>query len=125
MENSLDINLVNINIDETIKNYCKNFVVNESSKKKTFEDKIFYDNKIEEIKNKIFFHQKKKKNEFNYHIIEYEKDSTNSYQLDFIYASLIFRAENFNIDKQDKSKIKILAEKIIPSLITSNSVVAC
>lgn len=58
MENSLDINLVNINIDETIKNYCKNFVVNESSKKKTFEDKIFYDNKIEEIKNKIFLHHK-------------------------------------------------------------------
>ena len=58
MENSLDINLVNINIDETIKNYCKNFVVNESSKKKTFEDKIFYDNKIEEIKNKIILHHK-------------------------------------------------------------------
>ena len=125
LANCLDINLVNVNIDESIKNYCKNFVVNEFPKKKTFEDKIYYDNKIQEMKDKILLYNKNtKKSEINYHIIEYEKDSTDPFQLDFIYSSSILRAENFNIDKQDKFKIKILAGKIMPSLITSSSAIS-
>ena len=81
--------------------------MNEFSKNKTFEDKIYYDNKIQEMKDKILLYNKNtKKNEINYRIIEYEKDSTAPFLLDFIYSGSILRAENFNIDKQDKFKIK-------------------
>ena len=122
----LDINISNIQIDETIKNHCQNLLLKDYIPKK-YEDKVFYDKKIEEIKTKIvsYLSSEKKKNiKINYNVINYEKDSNDIKQLDFIYNSSILRAENFNIEKESKLKIKIMADEIMPSIITSTSCIA-
>lgn len=54
----------------------------------------------------------------NFKILNYEKDPKDTNQLDFIFSS---SNDNFNIEKIDKFKAKILAGKIIPSIITSTS----
>ena len=124
LANCLDIDLSNIKIDETIKNNCKNLKIKEFTPKK-YEDTEFYEKKIEEIKIKIkSYFQSEKKNKINFNIINYEKDSKDEKQLDFVYSSSILRADNFNIEKENKFNIKIMAGDIMPSVITSTSCIA-
>ena len=124
LANCLDIDISNKNIDEKIKNYCKNLKIKEFSPKK-YEDTEFYDKKIKEIKEKIkSYFLKEKKNKINFNIIKYEKDSKDTKQFDFVYNSSILRADNFNIEKENKFNIKIMAGEIMPSVITSTTCIA-
>ena len=125
LSNCLDINIANININEYIMKNFKNFII-KNSKKKELKDKFYYKEKIQEIHDKIldYFLNKKINMEINYKLLNYEKDSKDSNQLDFIFSSSLLRAENFDIEKIDKFKVKILAGKIIPSLITTTSSIA-
>ena len=71
----LDINISKIQINDKIKSYCKNSKIKES-KPKIFEDKLYYDKKIEELKKKIkTYFAEAKVNKINFKIINYEKDS--------------------------------------------------
>ena len=124
LANCLDIDISNIKIDETIKNYCKNLKIKEFSPK-NYEDTEFYNKKIEEIKQKIdSYFLNEKINKINFNSINYEKDTKDVKQLDFIYSSSILRAENFNIEKENKFNVKIMAGDIVPSVITSTSCIA-
>jgi len=63
LANCSDIDISNKNIDEKIKNYCKNLKIKEYSPKK-YEDTEFYYKKIKETKEKIksyFLKEKKNK----------------------------------------------------------------
>lgn len=65
-----------------------------------------------------------KKIKINFKTVNYEKDSQDTKQLNFIYSSSTLRAENFNIMKENKFNIKIIAGEIMPSIITSTSCIA-
>ena len=125
LSNALDIDVSNYNINNYIIEYCKGFKMKEI-KKKELKDKSFYQEKINEIHENIlnYFSKEKVNKQINYKILNYEKDSKDPNQLDFIFSSSILRAENFNIEKIDKFKIKIIAGNIIPSLITTTSSIA-
>lgn len=120
----LDIDISNIKIDETIKNYCKNLNIKEFFPRK-YENTDFYFKQIEKIKNKIntYFHSEKI-NKINFNTINYEKDSKDQRQLDFIYNSSKLRADNFNIEQENKFNVKIMAGEIIPSVIKSTSCIS-
>ena len=121
----LDIDLNDININNYIIKYSKDLQIKDT-KEKEFKDKSYYEEKIQEIKLKIssYFANEKINMKINYKILNYEKDSKDTNQLDFIFSSSNLRADNFNIEKIDKFKAKILAGKIIPSIITSTSSIA-
>jgi len=116
----LDIDIKNINIEEYIKNFSSNVKV-KNPKFKPFESKAYYEGKIKEIKEKInkYLFQNKKSIKFN--PIQYEKDTTDVNQINFICYTSNLRAKNYNIQNLGKTKIKIIAGKIMPALITSTS----
>ena len=124
LANCLDIDISDIKIEEKITNYCKNLEIKEFSPK-NYESSEFYNQKIDEEKKKINkYLLSKKKIEINFKIINYEKDSQDPKQLNFIYNSSTLRAENFNIKKETKFNIRIMAGEIMPSVITSTSCIA-
>ena len=53
--------------------------------------------------------------------VEFEKDADDNYHIDFIAATANLRAVNYAIQTADKHKIKGIAGKIIPALITTTS----
>ncbi len=53
--------------------------------------------------------------------IEFEKDDDTNFHIDFIAAAANLRAVNYSIQTADKHKVKGIAGKIIPALITSTS----
>ena len=91
---------------------------------KTFENKSYYENKIKEIKKIIDEYLIENQKIINYNSIQYEKDNTDINQINFISYSSNLRAKNYNLENLDKLKIKILAGKIFPALITSTSSIA-
>ncbi|KDN39754.1 ubiquitin-activating enzyme E1 [Tilletiaria anomala UBC 951] len=54
--------------------------------------------------------------------VEFEKDVDDNFHIDFIAAAANLRAVNYAIQTADKHKVKGIAGKIIPALITSTSV---
>ncbi len=119
----LGIDNNNININEYIKEFNKKIEI-KPPKTKTFENKGYYEEKIKELKDKINNYLSENKNTINYKPIQYEKDTTDIIQINFISYSSNLRASNYNIENIDKIKIKIIAGKIMPALITSTSSVA-
>ena len=116
----LDIDIKNINIKEYIKNFSKNLKI-KNPKFKPFENKAFYEGKIKEIKEKINKYLSQNKKNIKFNPIHYEKDTTDINQINFISYTSNLRAKNYNIQNLDKMKIKIIAGKIMPALITSTS----
>ena len=123
LANCLGIEVKDLNINEYIKEYSKKLEI-KPPKKKGFENKSYYENKIKEIKEIIAKYLSENKNNINYKPIKYEKDTIDINQINYIYYISNLRAKNYNIDNLDKIKIKIIAGKILPALITSTSAVA-
>ena len=119
----LNIDIKNIDIDEYIKKYSNKIEIKQQ-KNKSFENKSFYEEEIKKLKNKINKYLNENKNIINYNPIQYEKDTTDINQINFISYTSNLRAKNYNIENLDKIKIKIIAGKIIPALITSTSSIA-
>ena len=119
----LCINIENIKINDYIKEYCNNYHI-KNRKKKIYENKKYYENKIIIIKDKINIFLKGNTNNIKFIEIPYEKDSIDINQINFISCCSNLRAKNYNIEQLDKLKIKIIAGKIIPALITSTSSIA-
>ena len=119
----LDIDIYNININEYIIKISNQTII-KPPKFKSFENKAYYEGKISEIKIEIDKYLKENKNIINYNPTQYEKDTTDINQINFITYTSNLRARNYNIENLDKIKIKIIAGKIMPALITSTSSIA-
>lgn len=119
----LDIDINNININEYIIKISNQTEI-KPPKFKSFENKAYYEEKINEIKKEIDKYLKENKNIINYKPTQYEKDTTDINQINFITYTSNLRARNYNIENLDKIKIKIIAGKIMPALITSTSSIA-
>ena len=120
LANCLNIPIHNINIDDYIKKYINCFKQKEP-KNKTFENKAYYEEKIKLIKEKIGLFIKEYTNQIKFKPRKYEKDTLDINEINYIYYSSILRANNYNIKELDKIKIKIIAGKIMPALITSSA----
>ena len=110
----LGIEIKSININEYIKGYSKQIEI-KPPKVKKFENKEFYEKKIKEIKGIIEKYLNENQNKINYSPIQYEKDTNNINQINYISYASNLRAKNYNIDILDKIRIKIIAEKIMPA----------
>ena len=116
----LDIDTKNINVDAYIKEYLQKFK-KKARKKKAFENKAYYEEKIKQLKENINLYIDNNSININFKPIKYEKDNANENEINYIYYSSCLRAKNYNIPLLDKMKIKIIAEKIMPALITTTS----
>jgi ubiquitin-activating enzyme E1 len=114
---------INNNINEYIKKYCKKIEI-KPKEVRPFENKEFYEGKIKKIKKEIEKYLSENKNEINYSPIQYDKDTTDVNIINYISYTSNLRAKNYNIENLVKIKIKIIAGKIMPALITSTSSIA-
>jgi len=80
--------------------------------------------KIKEEINKINITEIKKNINNIFNNQEFEKDNDENGHIDFIFASANLRAQNFNIEKCNKIKTKLIAGKIIPSIATTTASIA-
>lgn len=119
----LDINISNIPINNQIKNFCSSLRL-EPPKKKEFQNKLYYEKKIYEIKEEIINFLTNKNENIKFNPISYDKDSNNKFQIDFISNCSNLRAKNYNIEQADKFKINVIAGKMIPGIITSTASIA-
>jgi ubiquitin-activating enzyme E1 len=119
----LNIDISEIDIDNYIKNFCCNLKL-ESPKNKEYNNKSFYEIKINELKKEIKKYLSDKKEKIEFKPINYDKDSTYKPQIDFLSNFSNLRAKNYNIEQEDKFKINIIAGKMIPGIITSTAAIA-
>ena len=117
------INTKSIDIDSYIKEYIKNYEA-KPPKELIFENKAYYEEKIKQLKENITLYLKNDRPRLNFNFKKYEKDTIDMNEIDYIYYSSILRAQNYNLSKLDKSKIKIIAGKIVPALITSTACIS-
>lgn len=62
--------------------------------------------------------------EINVNILEFEKDDDTNFHVDFISSTSNLRATNYNIQNVDKFKVKGIAGRIIPAVVTTTSLVS-
>ena len=120
LANCLNIDIKNINIDDYI-NECLRSFKSKKPKKKTFENTGYCKEKIKELKENINSYIKDNSQKIKLNPIQYQKDTTNENEINYIYYSSSLRANNYNIPQFDKMKIKIIAGKIMPALITTTA----
>lgn len=119
----LSIDKKSIDIDIYIKEFLKNYEA-KRPKELIFENKAYYEEKIKKLKDDINLYLKNDRAKLNFIFKKYEKDTIDMNEIDYIYYSSILRAQNYNLSQLDKSKIKIIAGKIVPALITSTACIS-
>jgi len=120
---ALNIITPKTSLDDYIKKFCLSMTI-DPPKMKEFNNKLFYENKIIEIKGEINLFLKNKKPNIIFNPIYYDKDSTFAPQIDFITNCTNLRAKNYNIEQADSFKINVIAGKMIPAIITSTASIA-
>ena len=95
-----------------------------TKKIKSRKEKV--NNYIKEI-NSYFDSLKNKENNDNYadliKIEEFDKDNDSKGHVQFLYAFTNLRADNYNIDKCDISKVKMVAGNIIPAIASTTAAI--
>ena len=107
---------------KNISNVKKNKLTKEQKKLKMKLAMEKVDNFIKEI-NQYFDSLEK---DFNSNIIkieEFDKDDDNKGHVEFIYAFTNLRAENYNIEKCDISKVKMVSGKIVPAIASTTAAI--
>ena len=116
----LGIEIPNKNINEYIKEYSNKIKI-KPKKFRPFEKKEYYENQIIKIKEEINKYLILNKNSIIFNPIQYEKDTIDVHIINYVSCSSNLRARNYNIENLEKIKIKIIAGKIMPQIITSTS----
>ncbi len=103
-------------------NFYKKKLTKEEKKTKIKMENDKINTYIKEI-NKYFESFDKKINSNLINIEEFEKDNDSNGHVDFLYAFTNLRAENYNIQKCDISKVKLIAGKIVPAIASTTSAI--
>ena len=119
----LGIDIKNINLKDYIEDCAEKFKEFDT-KEKIFEKKAYYENNIKKLKDTINLYIKYNNIKNQFHPKKYEKDTQDINEINYIYYSSILRAKNYDIKEESKIKIKIIAGKIMPSIITSTSAIS-
>ena len=119
-----------IKIDEYIPNKINNSTISNNNISKNYKDikeklkpiikKV--NNYIKEI-NQYFDSFDKNINLDLIKIEEFDKDDDSKGHVDFLYAFTNLRAENYNIEKCDISKVKMIAGKIVPAIASTTAAI--
>ncbi len=104
-----------------LKNESTEIALTEDEDKKNKEKDLLTIDGTELINNIISF---MKNNDFNFNLIEFEKDDDTNAHIDFITSASNLRALNYSIKTADKFETKGIAGKIIPALATTTSIVS-
>ena len=92
-----NIQTKNMNVNDYIKEYIKNFKL-KPPKKKELENMAYYQKKIAQLKDNInSFIKENSSNIIIFTPRQYEKDTTNENEINYIYYSSILGAKNYNI----------------------------
>jgi ubiquitin-activating enzyme E1 len=102
--------------------YNKNKLTKEQKKLKIKLEKEKVENFIKEI-NQYFDSLEKNINLDLIKIEEFDKDDDLKGHVEFIYAFTNLRAENYNIEKCDISKVKMISGKIVPAIASTTAAI--
>lgn len=115
IHNSFSLKNIELKNENTI------IALTEDEDKKNKEKNISLVNETELIDNIINF---MKNNDYNFNLIEFEKDDDTNAHIEFITSCSNLRALNYSIKTADKFETKGIAGKIIPALATTTSIVS-
>ena len=118
LEGNIEDNDINMNNDNDI---------NENDDNYNFENQNINDgiikNKKKEILDELEKINEKEYDESKINPEKFEKDHDENGHIDYIHLSANLRAQNYNIDKCERNKTKIISGKIIPTILTSTATI--
>ena len=111
----------NINDNKKIPNYKKKM-----NKEEKLKQRQIVIEKVETIKKEINIWLDSFSNNINKDLIRIEEldiDNQENGHIDFIYAFTNLRAENYNIEKCELTKVKMIAGKIVPAIASTTAAI--